>query len=216
MFVFGVNYCSRLDTCQTFLCIRVKTLHKRLREERQRLGFNQDQFAVIGGVKRGAQINYESGERSPDGNYFVAIAAAGADINYILTGQRAGEISNEYISKEGAELVLKCNELIQEQCRLAGFNMSVENRHMLAYGIAHEASKEFGFDFERARVFAVMAIRMSIDHQRETAVLKKDEHIVKAKTVKSDPNLDQLTDEERKILLAYRAKAARSQEQGGR
>jgi transcriptional regulator with XRE-family HTH domain len=64
-------------------------LHKRLQEERQRLGFTQDEFAEIGGIKRRAQINYESGERCPDGHYFSAIAAAGADVQYILTGIRS-------------------------------------------------------------------------------------------------------------------------------
>lgn len=64
-------------------------MHKRLQEERQRLGLTQDEFAEIGGVKRRAQINYESGDRCPDGHYFSAIAAAGADVQYILTGKRS-------------------------------------------------------------------------------------------------------------------------------
>jgi hypothetical protein len=70
-------------------CARESTLHKRLQEERRRLEINQDEFAEIGGVKRRAQINYESGDRCPDGHYFSAIAAAGADVQYILTGKRS-------------------------------------------------------------------------------------------------------------------------------
>jgi transcriptional regulator with XRE-family HTH domain len=72
-----------------FICAREDTLHKRLQEERQRLGLTQAEAAEIGGVKRRAQINYESGERCPDGHYFSAIAAAGADVQYILTGIRS-------------------------------------------------------------------------------------------------------------------------------
>jgi transcriptional regulator with XRE-family HTH domain len=64
-------------------------LHERLLEERERLDLNQDQFAELGGVKRRAQVNYESGERCPDGRYFSGIAAAGADVQYILTGVRS-------------------------------------------------------------------------------------------------------------------------------
>lgn len=64
-------------------------MHKRLQEERRRLGLTQDEFAEIGGVKRRAQINYESGDRCPDGHYFAAISAAGADVQYILTGVRS-------------------------------------------------------------------------------------------------------------------------------
>jgi transcriptional regulator with XRE-family HTH domain len=68
---------------------------KRLREERERLGFNQIDFAGIAGTIRGTQYNYESGKRSPDALYLAAIAAAGADVNYILTGHRAHLISED-------------------------------------------------------------------------------------------------------------------------
>lgn len=64
-------------------------MDKRIQEERQRLGLTQDEFAEIGGVKRLSQINYEAGKRYPDGRYFAAIAAAGADVQYILTGIRS-------------------------------------------------------------------------------------------------------------------------------
>ena len=59
---------------------------KRLREERVRLGFNQMDFGELAGVKKNAQINYESGKRSPDAAYLSAIATAGVDILYVLTG----------------------------------------------------------------------------------------------------------------------------------
>jgi transcriptional regulator with XRE-family HTH domain len=68
-------------------------LHKRLQEERQRLGLNQDEFGEFGGVKRRAQINYESGERCPDGHYYEGISAAGADVKYIITGQRDRKVA---------------------------------------------------------------------------------------------------------------------------
>lgn len=61
----------------------------RLREERERLGFSQAGFAEIAGAHRKSQGNYELGDRMPDAAYLSAIAAAGADVLYILTGQRA-------------------------------------------------------------------------------------------------------------------------------
>jgi transcriptional regulator with XRE-family HTH domain len=61
----------------------------RLREERERLGFNQTAFGEVAGVRKQAQLNYEKGERNPDAAYLAAIATAGADVLYILTGQRA-------------------------------------------------------------------------------------------------------------------------------
>ena len=68
---------------------------QRLREERERLGFNQIEFAGISGATRGTQYNYESGKRSPDADYLAAIAAVGADVFYILTGQRVHLISED-------------------------------------------------------------------------------------------------------------------------
>jgi len=65
------------------------TIFERLREERLRLGRNQTEFGQIGGVQKGAQLKYESGERCPDGSYYAGIAAAGADVQYILTGVRS-------------------------------------------------------------------------------------------------------------------------------
>lgn len=69
----------------------MSTFGERLREERQRLGLNQTEFAACANVQKRAQINYESGERSPDADYLTAIAAAGADVQYIVTGVRRGD-----------------------------------------------------------------------------------------------------------------------------
>lgn len=63
---------------------------ERLREERQRLGLSQTAFGELAGVTKKSQALYESGDRSPDGVYFAAAAAAGVDIRYVITGQRSG------------------------------------------------------------------------------------------------------------------------------
>lgn len=63
-------------------------LGDRLREERERLGFNQTDFAALAGSTRKTQFNYESGERTPDAAYLAAISAAGADVSYLVTGKR--------------------------------------------------------------------------------------------------------------------------------
>lgn len=67
----------------------MKYFFDRLKEERKRLGLNQDEFAALGGVKKGAQFNYENGSRSPDSDYLTAVAAAGVDVLYLLTGEHA-------------------------------------------------------------------------------------------------------------------------------
>lgn len=68
---------------------------KRLSEERKRLGLNQTDFGKLSGVTKTSQVNYESGERSPNVDYWQSIAAAGADVQYILTGVRSGNTSTE-------------------------------------------------------------------------------------------------------------------------
>lgn len=62
---------------------------ERLKEERERLGMNQADFAALAGASKRAQVRYESGERNPDAEYLAGIAAAGADVQYIVTGKRA-------------------------------------------------------------------------------------------------------------------------------
>lgn len=61
----------------------------RLKEERKRLGLSQAELGAAGGVSKDAQLNYESGERSPNAAYLEAIAAAGVDVLYVLTGRRS-------------------------------------------------------------------------------------------------------------------------------
>ncbi|GHD59799.1 helix-turn-helix domain-containing protein [Jeongeupia chitinilytica] len=59
----------------------------RLREERKRLGLNQDDFAAIGGVRKNAQSNYEKDERAPDAAYLQLVGAAGVDVLFVVTGE---------------------------------------------------------------------------------------------------------------------------------
>jgi len=65
----------------------------RLREAREALGLSQQALAERCGITARSQRNYESGERLPDAGYLAAIAAAGADVLYILTGERSGVVS---------------------------------------------------------------------------------------------------------------------------
>lgn len=50
---------------------------------------------MIGGVKKLAQINYEKGKRHPDSEYLAALARAGIDVLYILTGKRCPIVIDE-------------------------------------------------------------------------------------------------------------------------
>ncbi|KJZ07802.1 hypothetical protein TW85_24720 [Marinomonas sp. S3726] len=60
----------------------------RLREERERLGFSQEQLGAIGGVKKLAQLKYEKGERKPDVGYLSAVEKVGVDYVFVISGKR--------------------------------------------------------------------------------------------------------------------------------
>lgn len=78
--------------CMPKICVTgeslEKTLGERLREERDRLGINQNDFADIGGVKRNSQGNYENDRQRPDTAYLLAISKIGVDVMYVLFGRR--------------------------------------------------------------------------------------------------------------------------------
>lgn len=62
---------------------------KRLEEERIDLKKKKGEMAAIGGVVGSAYTNYLEGKRAPDAKFLAAIAAAGVDVQYILTGIRS-------------------------------------------------------------------------------------------------------------------------------
>lgn len=76
------------------------TLGARLRAERERLGLNQPEFAALAGQSKQSQIRYEAGDRSPDGDYLSAVAGAGADVLYILTGERQAGASRQQLAAD--------------------------------------------------------------------------------------------------------------------
>lgn len=62
----------------------------RLKEERKALGLNQAAAADLTGVTREHWGRCERGAAVPGGEVLAALAMAGADARYILTGQREG------------------------------------------------------------------------------------------------------------------------------
>ena len=67
----------------------IATIGGRLKAERLRLGFSQPALAALAGAARRAAINWEKGASSPTANTLAAFAEAGADVLFIITGQRA-------------------------------------------------------------------------------------------------------------------------------
>lgn len=67
------------------------TISRRLLEERKRLKMNQTDFAEKAGTTKKSQIEYEKERLPAFATYLAAIAAAGVDVQYVLTGQRSAE-----------------------------------------------------------------------------------------------------------------------------
>lgn len=66
----------------------MSSIGERLLEERERLSFSQSELAERCSVTMRSQRNYEKGERQPDALYLEAVARAGVDVLYVVTGMR--------------------------------------------------------------------------------------------------------------------------------
>lgn len=88
----------------------------RLKEERERLGFNQTEFAARAGASKNSQYNYEKGERSPDASYLAAVAEQGADVLYVVTGLRSS-VGEFQMTNDDLEILMHVRSLDDEDKR---------------------------------------------------------------------------------------------------
>lgn len=65
------------------------SIGERFKEERERLGLSQPAFAAIAGAAKRTLIDWEKGATSPSAVQLAALSGIGADVLYILTGQRS-------------------------------------------------------------------------------------------------------------------------------
>lgn len=85
--LYEVRISNRMETVKVNIN-QTDAIGARLREERNRLGYTQPEFAAFTESSKMSQVRYESGDRSPDSKYLAAISEVGADVLYILTGER--------------------------------------------------------------------------------------------------------------------------------
>ena len=91
------------------------SIGERLREIRDLSGKSQTDFAEIAaaagvpGATRQSQANYEKGKQSPSALYLAALAAHGYDMQYVITGVRAGtgiaQPNARYLTKQQEALL---------------------------------------------------------------------------------------------------------------
>jgi transcriptional regulator with XRE-family HTH domain len=110
----------------------------RLREERKRLGKTQEELAAIGGVTTRTQRTYEAGRRVPDSKYLNRLAAAGVDVNYILTE------TETWWRKEG-----RWND--QDNPSAVYESLDCSAQHLLNFLGAHQAAEAAATDIRAIR-----------------------------------------------------------------
>ena len=67
----------------------------RLREIREERHLSQEAFGALGGVTKKTQTRYELEQAKPSGEYLEALAEAGVDVVYLLTGRRDPKLLTE-------------------------------------------------------------------------------------------------------------------------
>ena len=65
----------------------------RFKEERERLGWNQDRVAAVAGCTRRTVVDWEAEKSSPRADQLSLLVDAGFDGYYVLTGQRVGSVT---------------------------------------------------------------------------------------------------------------------------
>ena len=88
--------------------IQLEGLGRRLREERERLGFSQDRFADKAGVTRASQSRYEAGRFMPPLDYLDRLARDGLDILYVISARKGDDcvfVENQALFGRAVEAV---------------------------------------------------------------------------------------------------------------
>ncbi|MGN0864189.1 MAG: helix-turn-helix domain-containing protein [Stenotrophomonas koreensis] len=69
------------------------TLGERLKEERKRLGYTQEELSGLCETNKRQQIKYEQDAQAPGAGYLALASGAGLDVAYVLAGVRTGELN---------------------------------------------------------------------------------------------------------------------------
>lgn len=120
---------------------------QRIRSERERLGLSQAAFADQGGASRSSQLLYEKG-KPPTADYLAAIARAGVDVEYVLTGSRRNRAVASEVNLPRLQSAI---EVIEEG--LAGKTLSAAHKAE-AVRLAYEFLA--GTTVDRDRVLALV------------------------------------------------------------
>lgn len=95
--------------------VNSQSFGSRLREERERLGLSQTQFAEVGGVARTTQHIYETDIRVPDITYLGKLRGIGVDVSYLVIGSRQAAAGSDTLTV-GYPALLNIYRIVDEFC----------------------------------------------------------------------------------------------------
>ena len=101
-----------------YFWIKRMSVAKRIKEERERLGHSQDDWAAHAGIHRNTQVKYERGDSFPDVRYLSSIEELGVDFSYIVTGERSVTVTaSEALERQSGIVfnVVKDFEIVYEK-----------------------------------------------------------------------------------------------------
>lgn len=122
----------------------------RLKQERQRCGMTQAEFAKLAGVSRASQANYEQEVRVPDLHYLAAILST-VDIDYIVAGSEAASRDSRGVNVESMSPIIT---FFDSLARETPEELPVEARARLLAMFVHQVIKTGRIDKEMMRLAA--------------------------------------------------------------
>ncbi|WP_405119473.1 helix-turn-helix domain-containing protein [Pseudomonas leptonychotis] len=137
-------------------------INVRLKEERERLGFTQPDFAAAAGAAKRTLIEWEKGSTSPNAVQIAALSSVGVDVLYVLTGRRAesnGATSHHLPAQPSSvidpERLSRIVEMLETTARLAGRKWQIKKLVAVA-----------------AEVYNVLADEPALDEPKVERILK--------------------------------------------
>ena len=131
----------------------------RLQVERKRLGFSQELLASHVGSTKRSVINWEGGAATPSAEVLTGYAAAGADVLFIVTGQRSQALPPEATLPKDEQALLDAYRACAPEAR----RNLIATAALLGAGMVASAPST-------APAPAPSKVRVSMDNNRAGAV----------------------------------------------
>lgn len=127
---------------------------ERLREERDRLGLSQVDFAKKAGCSRRSQSNYELNERAPDTDYLTEIGKIGVDVAYVVTGVRSKPVEGTVLRlpplpPKSDEQGVPYDGIGKLRDRIKAIVDQIQDERRLRVVVANAEEAKYGAEMER-------------------------------------------------------------------